>query len=298
MAQTAPVDEPIEIDDIPGGADAPVHQTLDHAATTGFLQHAAITSISLIPWGSNYTFLATLAGDQTAARDLPYAETSNALAHDLFNRYREQNPDTELAADDAMLMLGIYKPVRGEAPLWDFPNGTLYKREHAAYLFAHLLGWDFIPPVVVRDDGPHGTGTLQLFVDVEEDRTYYDFRADTPDELRKIALFDLITNNADRKIGHVLLGTDAQVWGIDHGLTFNSVPKLRTVIWDFIGQRIPDLLVADLTRLCDDWSTVKDVLDEWLDKHEIEVTRDRVQSVLRSGTFPMLNPQRNRPWGF
>ena len=121
------------------------------------LQRAEITSISLIPWGSNYTFLATLEVDKATVANadaiLPYAEASNTLARELYSRFQRENGESTggFTSEDADVLLGIYKPVRGEAPLWDFPNGTLYQREQAAYVFSTLVGWDFIPPVVVRE---------------------------------------------------------------------------------------------------------------------------------------------------
>src|SRR5690606_34583588 len=149
------------------------------------------TSCELIPWGSNYTFAAALV-DQQGGR-----------------------------------CLAVYKPRRGEAPLYDFPSGTLFLRERAAYLAARLLGWDFIPPTIIRT-GPHGIGSVQLFVEAEENAHYFEFHRQRAAELQSMALFDLLVNNADRKAGHCLLGKDGRVWGIDHGLTFHHLPKLRT----------------------------------------------------------------------
>ena len=144
----------------------------------------------------------------------------------------------------------MYKPVRGERPLWDFPRGTLAKRETAAYLVSKELGWNLVPPTVLRD-GPHGIGSVQLFVDVDQDEHFFTFHEDP--EFRKalqaLALFDAITNNADRKGGHCLRIGDAAVVAIDQGLCFNVEPKLRTVIWDFAGEEIPPDLLRDLRRL-------------------------------------------------
>ena len=162
-----------------------------------------------IPWGSNYSFVVSLG----------------------------RSGDGEV--------LAVYKPRRGEVPLWDFPDGTLYRREYAAYRVSRALGMGFIPPTVIRE-GPQGVGTFQLYVEPDESTEYYRFRSDHTDELRSIAIFDILTNNADRKAGHCFKGRDGRIWGIDHGLCFNVVPKLRTVIWEFCGQGLPSALHGQL----------------------------------------------------
>ncbi|MCK9495456.1 MAG: SCO1664 family protein [Dehalococcoidia bacterium] len=148
--------------------------------------------------------------------------------------------------------LGIYKPATGEQPLYDFPE-DLYHREIAAYEFARLLGWDIIPPTV-EATGPHGVGSLQLFIEHNPQQHYFDLR--DRDELDwqfvRFALFDLVANNADRKGGHLLLQTDGdepRIWGIDNGLCFHEVEKFRTVVWDFAGTTIPDGWLEDLRRV-------------------------------------------------
>src|ERR1700675_3037079 len=174
--------------------------TIPPALATGELE-----ILGLMPNSSNYTFLARALGDGTRAK-----------------------PD----------VLGIYKPRRGEMPLWDFTDGTLCRREVAAYLVADELGWPNIPPTVLRE-GPEGLGSVQLFVEFDPDDHYFTLEQAHPDEFRKVALFDLVVNNADRKAGHCLLGTDGLIWVIDHGVCFNEEPKLRTVIWEFLGEPIP-----------------------------------------------------------
>jgi len=131
-------------------------------------------------------------------------------------------------------------------PLWDFPNGTLYKREYAAYLLSQILGWDLIPLTIIRD-GPRGVGSLQLYVPHDPRVNYFTIRESHSDVLRVMACFDLVANNADRKAIHCIQGPDGKIWGIDHGLTFNSVIKVRTVIWDFGGEPIPDQLLSALS---------------------------------------------------
>jgi len=139
----------------------------------------------------------------------------------------------------------IYKPARGEAPLWDFPEGTLHRREVAAYVVADALGWPDVPPTVLRD-GPEGPGSLQLFVRFDAAQHYFTLGAERAEDFRRIALFDLVVNNADRKAGHCLLGEDGRIWVIDHGVCFSDEPKLRTVIWEFVDQTFPPELREDL----------------------------------------------------
>ncbi|WP_197066297.1 SCO1664 family protein [Thermorudis peleae] len=228
-----------------------------------WLADGQITDCQLVPWGSNYTFAVVL--------ELP----------------------------DRPPLLGIYKPKRGEAPLWDFPAGTLYQREYAAYLLSRVLGWSFIPPTVIRS-GPHGIGTVQLYI--EPDDTLLRNRASQrlyADQLRRIALFDLITNNADRKASHYFVGRyDRRVWGIDHGLTFHVDPKLRTVLWDFCGELIPPALLADLRRLARHAGLVRALLRPYIQRAELDQLFVRVQHLLAQPLFPMLNPRRNIPFGW
>lgn len=156
----------------------------------------------------------------------------------------------EVTYDDAQ-HLAVYKPEDGERPLWDFEPG-LYRREMAAYLVSETLGWHIVPTTVIRDDGPLGIGSLQLFIDHDPAEHYFTLfgqRPETHDQLRRMALFDLVINNADRKAGHVLYDQDEQLWAIDHGLCFAAPLKLRTVIWDFAGEEIADDLLEDLAPL-------------------------------------------------
>src|SRR5207248_851304 len=132
---------------------------------------------------------------------------------------------------DGVTMPAVYKPWRGERPLWDFPDG-LFRREVAAYELSAALGWDIVPETVARDDGPHGPGSYQRFVDADFTEHYFTLleAARDLDALRKIAVFDLVANNADRKSGHCLVDAGDHIWGIDHGLCFAVPPKLRTVM--------------------------------------------------------------------
>lgn len=145
----------------------------------------------------------------------------------------------------------VYKPRAGERPLWDFPRGTLCQREAAAYTVSEFLGWDLVPPTVLRDDAPAGPGSLQAFVPHDPERHYFVLVRDDEHHprLALMALFDLLVNNADRKASHVMLTDDGRLLGCDHGLTFHVEPKLRTVIWDLGGVAVERAASADLARL-------------------------------------------------
>ena len=140
---------------------------------------------------------------------------------------------------DEDVVSGVYKPGAGERALWDYPSG-LFRRERAVYVVSEALGWGLVPETVLRE-GPLGPGSLQRFVAADFQEHYFTLleRPEHHDTLRAICLFDLLINNGDRKSGHCLLGTDGRVWAIDHGLCLHDEPKLRTVIWDFVGQPLP-----------------------------------------------------------
>jgi uncharacterized repeat protein (TIGR03843 family) len=200
---------------------------------------------------------------------------------------------------DAEECFAIYKPARGETPLWDFPDGTLHRREVAAFVVADALGWPNVPPTVLRD-GPIGPGSLQLFVRFDGAEHYFTLAAGRADDFRKIALFDVVVNNADRKAGHCLLAEDGTIWVIDHGVCFSDEPKLRTVIWDFVADPIPPQLSDDLARFAAELATgsaVRTALAGLLAPSEIEATADRVEHLLASGRFPEPEPGvRPIPW--
>lgn len=232
---------------------------LTAAERSALLHTGTMVACELVPWGSNYTFLVALAA-----------------------------PDTDEAQ-----AIAVYKPQQGEAPLWDFPDGTLYQREYAAYRVSTWLGWDLIPETIIREDGPYGVGTLQTYVDPEPEAHYFSLRDTHPDDLRRMALFDVLVNNADRKGGHLFKGRDGKVYGIDHGLTFNTQPKLRTVIWDFMEQPIPSPLLHDLeTRLADDAgvAALVEELSPHLTPAEIRRFIARMQRILQTRTFPGFGP--------
>ena len=193
----------------------------------------------------------------------------------------------------------IYKPRSGERPLWDFPDGTLCQREVAAWETAQALGWYIVPPTVLRE-GVHGPGSVQFFVDHDPELTYFNFPESIQPQLRRLSLFDHIINNADRKGGHCLLDGQGRLWGIDHGVSFNAEHRLRTVIWDFAGQKIPAALLGDMeslhTRLQDRASGFRRGLETLLDGSEISALQRRVASLLQEGNWPRPGHGPNVPW--
>lgn len=196
-------------------------------------------------------------------------------------------------------LLAVYKPAQGESPLWDFPAGTLYRREVAAYLLSKHLGWPLVPPTVVRDQAPHGVGALQLFVDARSDRHYLVSNGQPADTWIEVALFDVLTNNADRKSGHCLTDADGRVWLIDHGLTFHVDPKLRTVIWEFAGQAVPDRLRPHLERAQDalEGGELGSSLAELISRRELSVLRRRLAAMLQPGwQLPHPTSAWSVPW--
>jgi uncharacterized repeat protein (TIGR03843 family) len=197
-------------------------------------------------------------------------------------------------------LLGVYKPQAGERPLWDFPPGTLCRREVAAFVVSDFLGWDVVPPTVLRD-GPAGCGSVQLFV-VHDPRLHYFVLVDDAafhEPLARIATFDLVVNNADRKASHILLGDDGVLYAIDHGLTFHAQTKLRTVVWELGGHVLPAAWQADLARLAhaleDDDADVTRTLRTLLGGHEVGVLAARARAVARLRALPDV-PEQRRPY--
>ena len=226
------------------------------------LARSRIVACEMIPWSSNYTFAAQLSA--------------------------AGQPD----------FLAVYKPRRGEVPLYDFPDGTLYKRERAAYVTSVALGWDFIPPTIIRD-GPHGVGSVQLYIEPEPRADFFGYKDCHQADMQRMALFDWIANNADRKAGHCLKAPDGRIWGIDHGLTFNAAPKLRTVIWDFAGDPIPSALIEQLEAFRRDaarLATLRRQLGELLTRAETEMFFRRLDSALEYRRYPAMSSRRSMPW--
>jgi uncharacterized repeat protein (TIGR03843 family) len=200
--------------------------------------------------------------------------------------------------DDELSCSAVYKPQGGERPLWDFPDGTLCIREYAAFVVSEALGWSLVPPTVLRD-GPYGLGSVQLYVDADPDEHFFYLRDRFPTEFMRVALFDVLVNNADRKGGHCLRDGFGHIWCIDHGLTFNSQPKLRTVIWDYAGQSIPPDLLEDLSTFKEQLAHpngVRSTLERLLSGREMKRFERRLHHLLESRCFPEPGPGRNVPW--
>ncbi|HNT54932.1 MAG TPA: SCO1664 family protein [Anaerolineaceae bacterium] len=199
-------------------------------------------------------------------------------------------------------LLTVYKPIRGEQPLWDFPHRTLARREAAAYCLSAALGWGLVPPTVYRRrKAPLGPGSLQLFIDHDPNRHYFSFSPEEYERLRPAALFDLLLNNADRKGGHVLMDAQNHLWLIDHGLCFNILPKLRTVIWNFAGEDIPAELCMDLERVLTALNAVESPLraelTALLSAVEVKALVERMCVLLAERRFPQPpGGRRAYPW--
>ena len=221
------------------------------------LSRGAVTVKGRMPWASNVTLMTEVELDGTCVR-------------------------------------AIYKPERGERPLWDFPPG-LYKREWAAYLFSEALGWGLVPPTIVRE-GPHGEGSFQLFLEAEFEQHWFTLREDPRhrERLQKICIYDFVANNADRKSGHCLLGPDGDIYAIDNGLTFHTDLKLRTVIWDYAGEPIPKALLDDLTRFVK-WG-LPTPLGELLAPAEQQALLVRAQALADYARFPEDRSGHRYPW--
>lgn len=206
-----------------------------------------------------------------------------------------------LAAPEREPFAAIYKPRRGERPLWDFPDGALYRREAAAYRLALLLGWRFVPPTVVRN-GPEGPGSLQLFIPHDPECHFF-VQREVPElvpQLRRIAVFDVLANNADRKGGHCLLDEHGRIWGIDQGLCFHEQDKLRTVIWDWSEEPVDDDLLAAVEAARDHLANAGDLaaapLVDLLTPAEAAALEHRMTRLLRDRVLPPPGPHRPYPW--
>jgi hypothetical protein len=227
------------------------------------LTHGDIEIEGLIPWSSNATLLVTV-------------------------------------RDDELTTLAVYKPQGGERPLWDFRYGTLPLREMAAHLVCEALGWGMVPPTVLRQ-GPHGLGSVQFFVHAREDAHFFTIQDDPAylEDLQRLAVFDVIANNADRKSGHCLVDSQGRLWAIDNALTFHADPKLRTVIWIFAGQPLPDGILADLQALHDvlaEDSQLDEALNHLLDESEVAAFHRRLGQLIEDGRFPEPGEGRVLPW--
>jgi uncharacterized repeat protein (TIGR03843 family) len=237
----------------------------EEGAPSGTLELLAggdVEVLGLLPYSSNYTMLAKLSSRGAEA-------------------------------------LAVYKPRRGERPLWDFTPGSLAAREVAAYLVSEAAGWGIVPPTVLRGDAPLGEGSLQLFVPHDPERHCFVIMEERMEELACFAAFDVVANNADRKAGHVLEGAGGKLWGVDHGLTFHVEPKLRTVIWAFADQPLSPDLIASLERLearLSGDSGLGAELAALLSPVEAGATRARLRALLKEGRFPPPGDDRPLPW--
>jgi uncharacterized repeat protein (TIGR03843 family) len=217
----------------------------------------------LIPWSSNATLLVTIR-------------------------------DADLAT------WAVYKPQRGERPLWDFPPGTLGMREVATYLVDGMLGWGLVPPTVLRQ-GPLGLGSVQFFVRAQEEQHFFTIREDPAYRapLKRLAALDLIANNADRKGGHCLVGHEGELWAIDNALTFHAAPKLRTVIWDFAGEPLPDEVLSALQGLqaaLASGSVQSRALGSLLAEEEMAALHRRLRRLIKQRRYPEPGQGRSVPW--
>jgi uncharacterized repeat protein (TIGR03843 family) len=248
----------------PSGPDDPAEPELPPAVAlapdvaTPFLETAEIEIVGRLVQASNLTLMVALHGD------VPGRGRTVAAA--------------------------VYKPVRGERPLWDFPDGTLAHREVAAYLVSQAAGWGVVPPTVFREDAPVGPGMLQLWVEVREDVDVVErIRAADP-RLRTIALFDAVVNNADRKAGHLLVRPDGTIQGVDHGVTFSPEPKLRTVLWGWRGTRFAPREERALVLLRRALPRLGPILEPHLAPDELAALRARIEDLIRAQRFPQPHP--------
>jgi uncharacterized repeat protein (TIGR03843 family) len=240
--------------------DRPDRAAVPEERARAFLASGELELLGRIPWASNATLLARV-------------------------RHRELEG------------LAVYKPARGERPLWDFPSGTLYRREVAAYLVSEQLGWGLVPPTLARD-GPLGVGSVQLYVDADPEVTAFELLAAGDPALPRIAAFDVVTNNADRKAGHCLAGPDGRVWAIDHGLCFHVQTKLRTVLWDLAGVELEAPVLADLEALAAAAAggSLEARLCELLEPAEVAALARRARALARAGRLPAPRGDRAYPW--
>lgn len=223
----------------------------DPAQVMKVLERGEIELQGMIPWSSNYTYLARVASGEKE-------------------------------------LLSIYKPACGERPLWDFDTGTLCNREVAAFILSRELGWPTIPPTVLRD-GPMGIGAVQQFIEFKRRENFFTIRDRCPEEMMKVAAFDAIVNNTDRKGGHIQIDDTGKVWCIDHGVTFHEEPKLRTVVWDFIGESIPEDLLLDmegLRRKLKPGERLRRELEPLLSRSELRALDSRLVRILRERNYP------------
>jgi len=236
---------------------------INHQQILTILKEGEISITGEFLWGSNYTFA------------------------------------VEISSGDQVLQ-GVYKPTRGERPLWDFPRATLAHREVAAYIVSEALGWSFVPPTVFRLEAPIGPGSLQLHIEHDPEYNYFSFSKADLQRLRPVAAFDYLINNADRKGSHILFDQHGQLWLIDHGISFHEEQKLRTVIWDFAGEPLPGQICSDLEKLDQQLkggTPFRKELEKYIVPQEIKALIKRNQLLITSKMFPDPYPNRRPyPW--
>ena len=238
---------------------------VDRTGQLDLLDRGTIDIEGRMPWSSNATFLVNVSGSGSGC-----------------------------AGEVGSLAQAIYKPVRGERPLWDFQPG-LHRRERAAYLLSEAMGIDLVPPTIIRD-GPLGDGSMQWYVDADHQQHYFTIheqRDDLHERLREVAVFDIIANNTDRKSGHVLIDGNDHIWGIDHGLCFATEFKLRTVVWEFGGEPVPEAMLAACARLA---QSVPLGIAALLSDDEVEAVRQRAEWIVRQPVLPVDTSGRRYPW--
>jgi hypothetical protein len=203
----------------------------------------------------------------------------------------------ELQAEGTPPCLAVYKPRRGESHLWDFPTGTLYLRECLAYRVSERLGWAIVPPTVVRE-GPHGIGSVQLFIRAQQGKHFFNLWEEHKDAMVRMAIFDCLINNADRKGGHVLRDAAGHIWGIDHGLAFSAEPKLRTVMWDLEDEPVTQAH-KDAIRAFTQDSALRSELEARLSPGEAATVCERAAIILSAQKVPLsrfADSWRPYPW--
>jgi hypothetical protein len=231
-------------------------------ATLRLLSSGDVEVLGLLPYSSNYVFLARVRNEETDA-------------------------------------LAVYKPRRGERPLWDFPRGTLAAREVAAFVVSEAAGWRKVPPTVLRSDAPLGVGSLQLFIEHDPEQHYFTLAESRLPEFAAFAAFDVVINNADRKAGHVLCDADGRLWAVDHGLCFHVETKLRTVIWHLATEELDEDVKAGLRRLIDrlrDREGLGGELTRLLSTRESAATLARAEHLLAEGALPLPETDHHLPW--
>ena len=179
----------------------------------------------------------------------------------------------------------IYKPVAGERPLWDFPDGNLANREYAAFLISEIAEWNLVPTTILRE-GPFGPGMVQQWIDIDETVDLALFYSQDQPLLRKLALFDAVINNTDRKIGHLLPTADGKLLGCDHGVTFHHEDKLRTVLWQWAGMALSDQEIIELRKLAEEILKEQVVFQKLLTEIELQALFARIERLISTGIFP------------